>query len=189
MGLLYKIKLLLPSEYYLILKSYLSDRHFQIKHREAYPTINQINSGVPQGSVFGPLLYILYTADKPIIPTTHIGTFADDTVIMCRHYDPQIATTRLQEHLNLIQKWLQDWRVKVNETKSTQVIYTLRRTDCPHAYLNNVEFPRANVAKYLELHLDSKTTWKVHITKKRKEMDIKLKLMYWFLGKKNHPFP
>ena len=74
-------------------------RHFQIKHGEAYPTIKQMNSGVPQGSVFGPLLYLIYTADVPVTPTTHIGTFADDTVIMSRHYDPQNAATRVQEHL------------------------------------------------------------------------------------------
>ena len=87
---------------------------------------------------------------------------------MSRHYDPQIAATRVQEHLNLIQKWPQDWRIKVKETKSTKVIYNLRRSDGPHVYLNNIEIPRANVAKYLGLHLDSKMTWKVHIAKKRR---------------------
>jgi len=71
--------------------------------------------------------------------------------------------------LNLVQKWLQDRRIKVNETKSTQVIYTLRRSDCPHVYLNNIEIPRANVAKYLGLHLDSEMTWKVHIAKKKEK--------------------
>jgi hypothetical protein len=76
---------------------------------------------------------------------------------------------RLQEDLNLIEKWLRDWRIKVNETKSICVIYTLRRTDCPRVYINNVEIPRANVAKYLGLHLDSKMTWKDHITKKKKK--------------------
>jgi hypothetical protein len=86
---------------------------------------------------------------------------------MSRHYDPQIATTRVQEHLNLTQKWLQDWRIKVNDTKSTQVIYTIRPSYSPHVYLNNIEIPRANVAKYLGLHLDSKMTWKVHITKQK----------------------
>jgi len=93
---------------------------------------------------------------------------------MSRHYDPQIAATRVQEYLNLIQTWLQDWRIKVNETKSTPVIYTLRSSDCPHVYLNNIEIPRAKVAKYLGLYLDRKMAWKVHIAKKRKEMDIKI---------------
>lgn len=147
-GLLYKIKLHLPSEYYLIFKSYLSDRHFQIKYGQAYSSINSINSGVPQGSVFGPMLYLLYTADIPTTPETHIGTFADDTVVMCRHIDPQTATSRLQEHLSLIQTWLNKWRIKVNETKSSHVIYTLRHTQCPPVFLNNIEIPSAQVAKY-----------------------------------------
>jgi len=96
-----------------------------------------------------------------------MGTFTDDTVTMSRHCDPQIAAARVQEHLNLIQTWLQDWRIKVNDTKSTQVICALRRSDCPHVYLNNTEIPRANVAKYLGLQIDSKMAWKVHIPKKR----------------------
>jgi len=107
---------------------------------------------------------------------------------MSRHYDPQIATTRVQEHLNLIQKWLQDWRINVNETKSTQVIYTLRRSDCPHVYLNNTEIPRENAAKYLGLHLDSKMTWKVHIKKKKKEMDLKIKKKVLVSWEKITPF-
>ena len=52
-------------------------------------------------------------------------------------------------------------------------------------YMSNIEIPRAKVAKYLGLHLDSKMTWEVHIKKKRKEIDIKIKKMYWFLGKKS----
>jgi len=59
--------------------------------------------------------------------------------------------------------------------------------DCPHVYLNNIEIPRAKVAKYLGLPFDSKMTWNVHIAKKkkRKEMDLKIRKMYWFLGKKS----
>lgn len=130
-GLLYKMKLQLPSEYYLLLKSYLSHRYFQIKHGQAYSDIYAIKSGVPQGSVLGPLLYLLYTSDIPTTPETNIGTFADDTVIMSKHNVPQIATSKLQDHLELIQTWLQKWRIKVNETKSTYVTYMLRRSECP----------------------------------------------------------
>jgi len=79
---------------------------------------------------------------------------------------------------------------KTGEQRSTrpkalpQVICTLRRSDCPHVYLNNIEIARANVAKYLGLHLDSKMTWKVHITKKKGRRWIKQLNKYTgFLGK------
>ena len=94
----------------------------------------------------------------------------------------------MQEHLDIIQKWKQDWRVKVKDTKSTQVIYALRRSDCPHVYLNNTKIPRENAAKYLGLHLDSKMTWKVHIKKKKKEMDLKIKKKVLVSWEKITPF-
>ena len=58
-------------------------------------------------------------------------------------------------------------RANKGRAESTHVIYTLRRSDCPHVYLNNIEIPRAKVAKYLGLYVDSKMTWKVHIIKNK----------------------
>lgn len=184
-GLLYKIKKKLPSEYYLLLKSYLCGRHFQVKYCSEFSDIFPIKSGVPQGSVLGPLLYTLYTSDIPTTPDTQMGTFADDTVLLCRHKDPQLATEGLQLHLDILQNWLHKWRIKVNEQKSTHVTHTLKRSECPPVYLNNVQIPQADGARYLGLHLDSKLTWKKHIMNKRKELDLKIKKMYWLFGKKS----
>jgi hypothetical protein len=55
-GLLYKIKNAFPSPYYLLLKSYITERHFQIKYNNSYSDCYQVKSGVPQGSMMGPLL-------------------------------------------------------------------------------------------------------------------------------------
>ena len=59
-GLLYKIKKALPGPYYPILKSYLTERHFQDKYSRDYSRCHQIQSGVPQGSVLGPLSLSAY---------------------------------------------------------------------------------------------------------------------------------
>jgi hypothetical protein len=150
------------------MKSNINDREFRVRINQAVSTNFAIKSGVPQGSVVGPLVYLLYTADLPTDEITTTGTFADDTVILATHADPAQATSNLQHHLNLIQAWIQTWKIKINDTKSIQVNYTLRRDQCPQIKLNNNTIQQSPSVKYLGIHLESRLTWKDHITKKRK---------------------
>jgi hypothetical protein len=95
-GLLYKIKQILPTRYFNLLKSYLQGRHFVTKYNNETSRGFQIHSGVPQGSILGPLLYILYTSDLPTSRGTTMGTFTDDTAIFATHVDPTTASRNLQ---------------------------------------------------------------------------------------------
>ena len=63
-----------------------------------------ILSGVPQGSVLGPILYMLFTADIPTSEHTLIATFADDTAIISAHANPIIASHRPQVKIRKIQE-------------------------------------------------------------------------------------
>lgn len=83
-GLLFKIKNNLPSTFFRYIKLYLENRHFMVKHSEANIGLYNIRAGVPQGSVLGPVLYLLYTSDILISQQAMMGTFADDTCITQR---------------------------------------------------------------------------------------------------------
>ena len=101
-----KIKKYLPPGYYNRLKSYLQDRYFVTKFNEETSLRFPIHSGVPQGSILGPLLYTLYTSDLQTSRKTTLSTFADDTAIFATPSDPTLASLNLQDHLYSIEKWL-----------------------------------------------------------------------------------
>jgi hypothetical protein len=91
-GLLFKIKRLLPLKYFNLLKSYLSELQFVTKFNGETSSRSHIYSGVPQGSIVGLPLYVLYTSDLPTSRGTTLGTFADDTAMFATHEDPTIAS-------------------------------------------------------------------------------------------------
>jgi retron-type reverse transcriptase len=136
--ILYKLRRSLPLNYFLLLNSYLSNRHFIVKVNTDLTDLTPINAGVHQGSVLGPILYLLYTADLPTSADSITATFADDTAVIAIDYDPATASQKLQTPLLAIQSWLKTWRMKANETKSVHVTFTTRRATCPPVHINDV---------------------------------------------------
>jgi hypothetical protein len=66
-----------------------------------------------------------------------------------------------------------------------QVTFTLRKEKCPVVYINNTVILQSPTAKYLGLHLDSRLKWAQHLAKKRKQVDLKIKDLYWVIGRKS----
>ena len=112
-----------------------------------------------------------------------MATFADDTAILASHPDPNTASHNLQTHLHSLQNWFRKWKLHVNETKSVHVTFTLNRDVCPPVALNGVMIPQADDTKYLGMHLDRRLTWRKHISAKRKQLGLKLRQMYWLIGR------
>ena len=81
-GLLHKLNSILPKQYYLLLKLYLSDRRFRIRQEGAYSGLREMRAGVPQGSVLEPVLYMLYTNCMLQSFNITIATFVDDTALV-----------------------------------------------------------------------------------------------------------
>jgi len=178
---LYELKATLPSPYYLILKSYLRTHFFRVKYNGSYSTCHEVLSGVPQGSVLGPLLYLIFTAELPTTDHTTIATFADDTVLIAIHSDPTIASQYLQLHLDILHAWFDNWKIKINQAKSSHVTFST----CPQVTMKNVPIPMRPTVKYLGLYLDQRLTWSTHIKSKRLHLYFKLRSMNWLLGRKS----
>jgi metal-sulfur cluster biosynthetic enzyme len=82
-----------------------------------------------------------------------------------------------------LQTWLDQWRVKVNNTKSTQITFTTTHIDCPQTTIYNMPIPIRREVKYLCLRFDRRLTWQAHIKAKRQQLNLRVKKYYWLIGK------
>lgn len=181
-GLLIKISRLLPQNTHKLLKSYLIERKFKVRSKDQFSSVRSASAGVPQGSILGPLLYLIYTADMPTNPKTYTSTFADDTAFISVNSDPKVASEQLQSHILELEDWLKKWKIKVNPQKCAHVTFTLRRENCPAVKIANVAVPVENQVKYLGVHLDRRLTWSRHIEAKITAIKLKTSQLYWIIG-------
>lgn len=108
--------------------------------------------------------------------------FADDMAIPAITRNSVLTSQRLQKGLTEVQKWLTKWCIKINETKLTHVIFTIRRDTYSSVILNGLQILQKE-AKYLDLYLDRTLNWRKHIFAKRKQLGHQLRKIYWLIGR------
>jgi hypothetical protein len=168
------LKIILPSNYYLLIKSYLEDRFFSVRYDSATSSPKPIKVGVPQGAVTAPLLFNIFLYDQPTLPTSLI---ADEKVLIATSHDPTVASVLIQEHLLLLEKWYKEWGVKINESKSTHCTFTLRKGKCPPITLSKHTLPIAVSIRYLGIIIDQRLTWSPHLRDKLLSLNNRFRLL------------
>lgn len=166
-GLIYKLKSFnLPSQMIALLHSYLTERTFCVKTDGCRSETKQIRAGVPQGSVLGPQLFNLYTADIPIPVATTLALFADDAAVVSSNRDPLLMRRCLQNAAGTLETWYKKWKMKINARKSRAILFNLRKRKpivVPPIVMDGIEIPWAESAKYLGITFDCKLSWRPHI--------------------------
>jgi len=113
---------------------------------------------------------------------TKTCSFADDTAILSRSRCPGRATTQLANHLLVVERWLSDWRIKINEQQCKHITLTLNRETCHPLLLNNTQIPQVNNVTYLGVHLDRRLTWRRLIERKKVHLKLKGSSFHWILN-------
>ena len=85
----------------------------------------EIKAGVPQGSVLGPLLFLIYNNDIEEGIESHVKCFADDTSLFSVVNDPVSSAVNLQHDLNLITELAYQWKMSFNPNPTKQTEQTL----------------------------------------------------------------
>ena len=119
---------MLPRQYVEI-PTYISNKLFRFKQEEAKSDLKDVQAGVglPQGSVLGPVLYVLFTSNISNLEQAKLATFADDTTLLTTGQDVVISTRLLQKASNTIHEWTKKWKIKHNEDKSAHINFTNKR--------------------------------------------------------------
>ena len=147
-------------------KSYLTDRKFKVKIANKFSDEKTVNIGIPQGSILGPILFIIYNNDLPSIsPSLKTTLFADDTNFSLTHKDFYPMVGSLNDELRKIHDWTVANRLTINNSKTELLLFSNRST--PHnneqVVLNGSYVKFVDHAKFLGIYIDSKMNFKKHI--------------------------
>ena len=135
-----------------------------------------IKAGVPQSSILGPRLFLLYIND--IVEDIHssIRLFADDTSLYIIVDNPVQAADQLNSDLTKIHQWFNKWLVKFNPTKSESIIFPRKRIKPHHppVLMDHIQINEVSAHKHLGMIFSNDYTWHDHLEHIKKGMDLRL---------------
>ena len=151
--------------------NYLKDRKQRVVLNGSFSDYSSIESGVPQGSVLGPLLFLIYINDLEKNIKSNVKFFADDTMLYSIVKDPELSASDLNQDLHTIQQWAHQWKLEFNPDptkQATEVQFSCKTGTINHPQLtfNACVVPKVNEHKHLGLILDPGLSFEKHIIEK-----------------------
>ena len=167
-------------------KSYFTNRSQKVSISGKLSTGREIVSGVPQGSVLGPILFILYINDLPLhLQVSSTDLFADDTTISAVGQTVNEVCQSLQSSLNIIDEWCQHNSMIPNPQKTKAMFISpskninnlINSTDDHNLLLHAQKIEFTEVEKLLGIQVDHKLSWKTQVEQVLKKCNSLLYLL------------
>ena len=171
-GLLYKLKCMgINGNLLKLVESFLSNRYQRVVLSGQASSWAEIRAGVPQGSILGPLFFLIYINDLSENLKSTVKLFADDTSIFHVVKDPNTSAEILNHDLTKISEWAYRWKMSFNPDPSKQaqeILFSnkVMKTNHPNIIFNGNTVQKSANQKHLGLILDEKLTFNDHITSK-----------------------
>ena len=153
------------------LQSYLKNRKQRVVIKGQTSDWKDVAAGVPQGSILGPLLFLVYVDDIVKDIQTDIYLFADDTSFVEYISNPITSLEKLNADLHRLHIWSKSWLVTFNPTKTAYVVFSkkLYRQAHPDLYLGDVKLTESSKHKQLGVVFNNNITFDDHIDQQCKK--------------------
>lgn len=163
--LLYKVKRAgISGKILSYISSFLNGRSFKVRLNTSFSSSYQITRGVPQGSVLGPILFLIYINDLPtyIPPSVGIKLYADDVKLYKSHKN-DASREDLQLALTGLERWSTDWRVNIAEHKCLR--FHIGKNNASLRYtINGYPLPASDCIRDLGVQIDCKLSFSQHVS-------------------------
>jgi hypothetical protein len=177
-GIIYKLaKAGITDPFLSWFRDYLHNRKHRVVVEGDKSILHDVTAGVPQGSVLGPILFILYIND--IINQTNINVrlYADDATIFISYEDSENAARKIEENLQSVHEWASFWFMTFNPQKTESLTFTRKRNPViPTIYLNGTEITEVEEHKHLGVTLQKDAKWIKHIkeitSRSKRRLDV-----------------
>jgi hypothetical protein len=148
---------------------YLNDRSQVVCHNKVLSDVNNITIGVPQGSVLGPILFVLFINDISQNSDTGIcNLYGDDVIIYCEGSTVQEVNDKLQNCVSHLKDWYDNNRLSINTKKSEVILVSSNRrniSDHLDITINGDNLKYVQCANYLGMKIDAHLTWNEYVDK------------------------
>ena len=145
------------------IQAFLSDRTQCVSVNGILSDSARVTSGVPQGSVLGPVLFLLYINDISEGIESDLRLFADDSIVY-REIKSDRDHYILQRDLERLAAWAETWQMDFNVSKCYLLTVSLKKTSSTFDYqISGQQVARASSHPYLGVAIDSKISWSPHV--------------------------
>ena len=168
-----------------ILQDFLRNRKQRVVLNGQCSSWADVNAGVPQGSILGPLLFLIYINDLSDGLKSECKLFADDTSLFSVVNDINTSASDLNEDLEKIGNWAFKWKMNFNPDPNKQaqeIIFSRKKTASLHpvVYFDNKLVKSSQIHKHLEMILDSNLSHEHHIKSILNKVNKKIGLLRKF---------